>query len=105
MKTLQEKMKALPAARRNKIKRGTDQLIREEMTLRELAQGPQHYAGEPGPFAQGEAGAGFPYRAAERPSHFHPAPHDSRNGRRADHSATFPHGAPVKIAGLGELLA
>jgi hypothetical protein len=36
MKTLQEKIKALPAARRKKIQARTDQLIREEMTLREL---------------------------------------------------------------------
>lgn len=36
MKTLQEKIKALPEARRKKIEARTDQLIREEMTLREL---------------------------------------------------------------------
>src|ERR1700761_8125275 len=36
MKTLQEKLKDLPEARRKKIEARTDQLIREEMTLREL---------------------------------------------------------------------
>jgi DNA-binding XRE family transcriptional regulator len=36
MKTLQEKLKDLPEARRTKIKARTDQLVREEMTLREL---------------------------------------------------------------------
>jgi DNA-binding XRE family transcriptional regulator len=36
MKTLQDKLKALPADRRNKIAARTDELIREEMTMREL---------------------------------------------------------------------
>lgn len=36
MKTLQEKIRSLPEARRKKIKVRTDQLVREEMTLREL---------------------------------------------------------------------
>ena len=36
MKTLQEKVNALPEARRRKIHARVDQLIREEMTLREL---------------------------------------------------------------------
>lgn len=36
MKTLQDKIKALPEARRRKIEARTEQLLREEMTLREL---------------------------------------------------------------------
>jgi transcriptional regulator with XRE-family HTH domain len=36
MKTLQEKLRSLPAERRRKIADRTDQLIREEMTMREL---------------------------------------------------------------------
>jgi DNA-binding XRE family transcriptional regulator len=36
VRTLQQKIKALPEARRKKIEARTDQLIREEMTLREL---------------------------------------------------------------------
>jgi len=36
METLQDKLKALPAARRNKIVARTQELIREEMTMREL---------------------------------------------------------------------
>jgi DNA-binding XRE family transcriptional regulator len=36
MKTLQDKLKALPADRRNKIAARTGELIREEMTMREL---------------------------------------------------------------------
>jgi hypothetical protein len=36
MKTLQDKLKALPADRRNKIAARTDELIREKLTMREL---------------------------------------------------------------------
>jgi DNA-binding XRE family transcriptional regulator len=36
MKTLQEKLRALPAARRRRIGRRADALIREEMTMRQL---------------------------------------------------------------------
>jgi DNA-binding XRE family transcriptional regulator len=36
MKTLQEKLGALPASRRKKIAKRTDALIAQEMTLREL---------------------------------------------------------------------
>lgn len=36
MKTLQEKLSTLPAARRKKIAARTDELIRQEMTVREL---------------------------------------------------------------------
>jgi DNA-binding XRE family transcriptional regulator len=36
MKTLHDKVKALPAERRKKIASRTDQLIREEMTMRDL---------------------------------------------------------------------
>ena len=36
MKTLHNKLKALPADRRNKIAARTDELIRKEMTMREL---------------------------------------------------------------------
>jgi DNA-binding XRE family transcriptional regulator len=36
MKTLDEKLKALPAARRRKIEKRAAQLIAEEMTMREL---------------------------------------------------------------------
>jgi hypothetical protein len=38
MKTLQDKLKALPADRRNKIAARTDELIREEMPMRELCK-------------------------------------------------------------------
>jgi DNA-binding XRE family transcriptional regulator len=36
MKTLDEKLKALPAARRRKVEKRAAQLIAEEMTMREL---------------------------------------------------------------------
>ena len=36
MKTLQEKLRALPAARRRRIGHRADALIREEMTMRQL---------------------------------------------------------------------
>jgi DNA-binding XRE family transcriptional regulator len=36
MKTLQDKLKVLPAERRKKITERTDELIRQEMTMREL---------------------------------------------------------------------
>ena len=41
MKTLQNKLKALPAARRKQIASRTDQLIREEMTMRDLRKARQ----------------------------------------------------------------
>ncbi|HTF62074.1 MAG TPA: helix-turn-helix transcriptional regulator [Edaphobacter sp.] len=41
MKTLHDKVKALPAGRRKKIASRTDQLIREEMTMRDLRKARQ----------------------------------------------------------------
>jgi DNA-binding XRE family transcriptional regulator len=41
MKTLQEKLSALPTARRNKIAKRTHALIAEEMTMRELRKARQ----------------------------------------------------------------
>ena len=41
MKTLQEKLSSLPAARRKKIDKRTDVLVAEEMTMRELRKARQ----------------------------------------------------------------
>lgn len=41
MKTLREKLNALPASRRRKIERRTNQLVAEEMSMRELRKARQ----------------------------------------------------------------
>jgi DNA-binding XRE family transcriptional regulator len=103
MKTLQEKLRTLPAARRKKIAARTDQLLREEMTMRELRRALS--------ITQAELAKTLNVKQEQI----------SRIEKRTDlHISTlrrsieamggeltllarFPKGAPVKITGFGEL--
>jgi DNA-binding XRE family transcriptional regulator len=103
MKTLQDKLKALPADRRNKIAARTDELIREEMTMRELRKARN--------ITQAKLAKELNVKQEQI----------SRIEKRSDLListlrrqvealggeltilASFPNGAPVKIVGFGEL--
>jgi DNA-binding XRE family transcriptional regulator len=105
MKTLQEKMKALPAARRKKIERRTDQLIREEMTLRELRKA--HSITQVSLARSLKVKQEQVSRIEQRSDLLISTLRRTIEGMGGELTilATFPHGATVKIAGLGELLA
>jgi DNA-binding XRE family transcriptional regulator len=105
MKTLHNKLKALPADRRNKIAARTDELIRKEMTMRELRKARN--------ITQVELAKELNVKQEQI----------SRIEKRSDLListlrrqvealggeltilASFPQGAPVKIVGFGELEA
>jgi DNA-binding XRE family transcriptional regulator len=105
MKTLQDKLKALPADRRSKIAARTDELVREEMTMRELRKARN--------ITQVKLAKQLKVKQEQI----------SRIEKRSDLListlrrqvealggeltilASFPNGAPVKIVGFGELEA
>ncbi len=105
MKTLQDKLKGLPADRRKKIAARTDELMREEMTMRELRK------------ARNITQARLAKELKVKQEQI------SRIEKRSDLListlrrqvealggeltilASFPEGAPVKIVGFGELEA
>jgi DNA-binding XRE family transcriptional regulator len=105
LKTLHNKLKALPADRRNKIAARTDELIRKEMTMRELRKARN--------ITQVELAKELNVKQEQI----------SRIEKRSDLListlrrqvealggeltilASFPQGAPVKIVGFGELEA
>jgi DNA-binding XRE family transcriptional regulator len=103
MKTLQEKMNALPVARRKKILARADQLIREEMTLRELRKAKS--------LTQARLARSLNVKQ-EQVSRIEQRTdlHISTLRRTVEAMggeltilATFPNGAPVKLVGIGEI--
>jgi DNA-binding XRE family transcriptional regulator len=103
MKTLQEKLRALPAARRKKIAARVDQLIREEMTMRELRKARS--------ITQVELAKALHVKQEqvsriERRTDLHISTlrrQVEALGGELTLMASFPNGAPIKIMGLGEL--
>ena len=104
MKTLQEKLSSLPAARRKKIAKRTDALIAEEMTMRELRKARQ--------ITQVQMAKALGVKQEQV----------SRSEKRADMhlstlqrtvramggelilTAQFPDGAPVRLIGFASML-
>lgn len=103
MKTLQEKLRTLPPGRRKKIAARTDQLIREEMTMRELRKARS--------FTQVELAKTLHIKQEqvsriEKRTDLHISTlrrQIEALGGELTLVATFPNGAPIKITGLGHL--
>lgn len=102
MKTLQDKLKSLPAARRRKIEARTNQLIREEMTLRELRKARS--------LTQAKLARSLHVKQ-EQVSRIEQRTdlHISTLRRQVEAMggeltilASFPNGAPVKLVGIGD---
>jgi DNA-binding XRE family transcriptional regulator len=105
MKTLQEKLHALPAARRKKVAARADQLIREEMTMRELRKARN--------ITQVELAKALHVKQEqisriEKRTDLHISTlrrQVEALGGELTLMATFPKGAPIKIVGFGQLEA
>jgi DNA-binding XRE family transcriptional regulator len=105
MTTLQEKLKQLPAVRRKKIDRRTAQLIGEELTMRELRKARNITQAR---LAQVLHIKQEQVSRIEKRTDLHISTlrrQIEALGGSLTILATFPNGAPVKIAGLGELEA
>jgi DNA-binding transcriptional ArsR family regulator len=103
MKTLQQKMRGLPAARRRKIDARTAQLVREEMTLRKLREA---YGMTQVNMAKSLKVNQEQVSRIEARTDLHISTlrrHVRALGGDLKLVATFPEGATVEIAGLGEL--
>jgi DNA-binding XRE family transcriptional regulator len=103
MKTLQEKLHALPASRRKKIAARANQLIREEMTMRELRKARSITQMELAKTLQVKQEQ---ISRIERRTDLHISTlrrQVEALGGELTLMATFPKGAPIKIMGLGEL--
>jgi DNA-binding XRE family transcriptional regulator len=103
MKTLQDKLKSLPDARRKKIEARADQLIREEMTLRELRKARS--------LTQAKLARSLHVKQ-EQVSRIEQRTdlHISTLRRQVEAMggeltilASFPNGAPVKLVGIGDI--
>jgi DNA-binding transcriptional regulator YiaG len=103
MKTLQNKLKSLPDTRRKKIEARTDQLIREEMTLRELRKARR--------LTQAKLARSLHVKQ-EQVSRIEQRTdlHISTLRRQVEAMggeltilASFPNGAPVKLVGIGDI--
>lgn len=103
MKTLQEKLKALPASRRRKISKRAAQLIAEEMTLRELRKAravTQERLAEKLGVKQEQVSR------IEKRTDLHISTlrrSVEAMGGELELIARFPEGAPVRITGFAEL--
>jgi DNA-binding XRE family transcriptional regulator len=103
MKTLQDKLKNLPDARRRKIETRTNQLIREEMTLRELRKARS--------LTQAKLARSLHVkqeqvsRIEQRTDlHISTLRHQvEAMGGELIILANFPKGAPVKLVGIGDI--
>ena len=102
MKTLQDKLKSLPVARRRKIEARTNQFIREEMTLRELRKSRS--------LTQAKLARSLHVKQ-EQVSRIEQRTdlHISTLRRQVEAMggeltilASFPNGAPVKLVGIGD---
>ena len=103
MKTLRQKLRSLPADRRKKIVARTDQLIREEMTIRELRKARSitqlklaktlHIKQEQ--ISRIEKRSDLLISTLRRQV--------EALGGELTILASFPNGAPVKLVGFGEL--
>lgn len=102
MKTLQDKLKRLPVARRRKIEARTNQFIREEMTLRELRKARS--------LTQAKLARSLHVKQ-EQVSRIEQRTdlHISTLRRQVEAMggeltilANFPNGAPVKLVGIGD---
>lgn len=102
MKTLQDKLKSLPVARRRKIEARTNQFIREEMTLRELRKARS--------LTQAKLARSLHVKQ-EQVSRIEQRTdlHISTLRRQVEAMggeltilACFPNGAPVKLVGIGD---
>jgi DNA-binding XRE family transcriptional regulator len=105
MKTLQEKLHALPHARRKKIAARVDQLIREEMTMRELRKARNVTQVE---LAKALHVKQEQVSRIEKRTDLHISTlrrQVEALGGELTLMATFPKGAPIKIMGLGQLEA
>jgi DNA-binding XRE family transcriptional regulator len=105
MKTLQEKLRALPPARRKKIAARVDRLIREEMTMRELRKARNVTQVE---LAKALHVKQEQVSRIEKRTDLHISTlrrQVEALGGELTLMATFPKGAPIKIMGLGQLEA
>lgn len=103
MKTLQEKLGALPAARRKKIAVRTEELIGEEMTMRELRKARSTTQAE---LAKALHVNQEQVSRMEKRTDLHISTlrrHVEALGGQLTLLATFPKGAPIKIAGFEDL--
>jgi DNA-binding XRE family transcriptional regulator len=103
MKTLREKINALPAARRRKISKRVDELVAEEMTMRELrkarAQTQETLAEKLG--VKQEQVSRLEKRTDLHISTF--KNYIEAMGGELEMIAKFPDGAAVKIRGFADL--
>ncbi|HEY4046815.1 MAG TPA: helix-turn-helix domain-containing protein [Acidobacteriaceae bacterium] len=105
MKTLQEKLSALPASRRRKIARRTNLLIAEEMTMRELRKARQITQAE---MAKTLGVKQEQVSRIEKRTDLHISTlrrSIEAMGGELTLIAKFPDGAPVKLTGFAELEA
>jgi DNA-binding XRE family transcriptional regulator len=103
MKTLQEKLSTLPAARRKKIARRTHFLIAEEMTMRELRKARQMTQVD---LAKTLGVKQEQVSRIEKRSDIHLSTlmrHVEAMGGELIVTAKFPDGAPVKLTGFAGL--
>ncbi|MFP5227056.1 MAG: helix-turn-helix domain-containing protein [Acidobacteriota bacterium] len=102
MKTLQDKIKTLPSARRRKIEARTQQLVREEMTLRELRKARSLTQTK---LAQSLRVGQEQVSRIEQRTDLHISTLRrtvEAMGGELTIFATFPKGAPVKLVGFGD---
>ena len=103
MKTLQEKLNSLPRARRKKIERRAELLVAEEMTMRELRKAREITQVE---MAKTLGVKQEQVSRIEKRTDMHISTLKravEAMGGELNLIATFPNGAPVKLAGLAEL--
>ena len=103
MKTLREKLGALPASRRKKIARRTASLIAEEMTMRELRKARHLTQVE---LAKSLGVKQEQISRIEQRSDMHLSTlrrHVEAMGGELILTAKFPDGAPIKLTGFADL--
>jgi DNA-binding XRE family transcriptional regulator len=103
MRTLEDRIKALPESRRRKIEARTRQLVREEMTLRELRKARSITQTK---LAQSLRVKQEQVSRIERRTDLHISTLRrtvEAMGGELTIFATFPKGAPVKLVGLGDI--
>jgi DNA-binding XRE family transcriptional regulator len=103
MKTLQDKLKSLPDARRRKIEARTDQFIREEMTLRELRKARSLTQAK---LARSLRVNQEQVSRIEQRTDLHISTlrrQVEAMGGQLTILASFPNGAPVELVGIGDI--
>ena len=103
MSTLTERLDKLPETRRLKIEERAQELITEELSLREPAQSDEEDPDASRRTAGHQPGERIPYRKADRSADIHSERLRRGDGGRLRLVAEFPDRPPIALSGIGAL--